>query len=270
MRAAALRSSSRAVAQPARHWLEVLTRWGFVANAVVYLILGSLMMRWAVGAGGRLTDAEGALRALQRQPLGNALLIALIPGFFSYALWRFLTAFYDGENDGSNASGLFCRGFGMLKGFLYAAMGVTAIRLAFGTDFFEGHATSGLLRGTSGVVILFIVGLGLFVFAASEAYRAYHARLSQGLRLHGVSVTAHRWIVGISRFGIGARAAVIGAFAILLVRAAAAGRVHTPRPQDLLNVFSRSNTIVYVLIGAGLVAYGIYLLVLAKYRRVNT
>jgi hypothetical protein len=37
------------VPHPARGWLELLARWGFIANGIVYLIVGALALRWALG-----------------------------------------------------------------------------------------------------------------------------------------------------------------------------------------------------------------------------
>jgi pantoate kinase len=67
------------------------------------------------------------------------------------------------------------------------------------------------------------IGCGLCAFAAFEVYRAFAAKLSQGLGMHALASAARRWVVGISRFGIGARAAVIAAFGVLVLRAAARG-----------------------------------------------
>ncbi len=135
---------------PARRWLELFTRWGFVANAIVYLIVGTLALKWGLGAGGRLTDPDGAFLALHREPFGRPLLIALIPGFFSYALWRVLAAIYDGDGDGSDAAGLFNRAFGVLKGILYAALGISAWQLVSGSADSGSSWTSDLLHSGAG------------------------------------------------------------------------------------------------------------------------
>lgn len=255
--------SARSLAHPARKWLEVFTRWGFIANGIVYLIIGVLAVRWALGAGGELIDPEGAFREMQERPFGKPLLIALIPGFFSYAAWRLLAAFYDGERDGHSWGGLFARGFGVLKGILYAGLGMSAVRLAF-------HTSTGRTTWVPGPTILLVVALGLLGFACFEMYRAVRARLSQGLQLYGTGPTARDWIVKVSRFGIGARGLVIAAFAVLLFRSAAAGRSHVPEAQQSLHVLGNVHPILYLLGGAGIVAYGIYLLVLARYRRIET
>ena len=255
--------SARTLAHPARKWLEVFTRWGFIANGIVYLIIGVLAVRWALGAGGELIDPEGAFREMLRKPFGKPLLIALIPGFFSYAAWRLLAAFYDSEHDGKSFGGLFARAFGVVKGLLYAGLGMTAVRLAF-------HTSTGQSTWVPGPMLLLIVALGLLAFACFEMYRAFRAQLSQGLQLYGASAAAREWIVRISRFGIGARGLVLGAFAVLLFRSAAAGRSQVPAAQQSLHFLGNVHPILYLLGGAGIVAYGIYLLVLARYRRIET
>lgn len=262
--------TARTVGRPARRWLELLTRWGFIANAIVYIIVGVLAVRWALGAGGQLTDPEGAFRELQRQPFGTPLLVALIPGFFSYALWRMLAAFFDGDRDGRTWGGLFSRAFGVLKGLLYAALGMTAVRLAFAKGTRDSRWIERILGSSAGPIVLYLVAASLLAFACFEIYRALHARLSQGLQLYGVSARARAWIVAVSRFGIGARGVVIGAFAVLLFRYAAAGRAHVPAAQQSIHVLGGIHPALYILAAAGIIAYGVYLVVLARYRRVET
>jgi uncharacterized protein DUF1206 len=87
--------------------------------------------------------------------------------------------------------------------------------------------------------------------------------------MHALASEARRWVVGISRFGIGARAAVIAAFGVLLIQAAARGSADTPAATDSIHSAAQSSTPIYFLIGAGLQAYGVYLIVLARYRRVR-
>jgi hypothetical protein len=258
------------VPHPARGWLEMLARWGFIANGVVYLMVGGLALRWALGEGGTITDPEGAFVALQRQ-FGNVVLIALVPGFFSYALWRVLAAFYDGDRDGRGAAGIANRAFGLIKGGLYAALGIEALRLAIGNSKRSGNWAQSVASSDVGPVIFFLLGAGLFLFACYEMYRAYKAQLSQGLRLYQISGHARQWIVAISRFGIGARALVIGAFAWLMLRAVLAGHTaRTPEPRETIHTAAQSQPLLYLVIGAGLIAYGAYLIVLSKYRRVET
>jgi hypothetical protein len=64
---------------------------------------------------------------------------------------------------------------------------------------------------------------------------------------------------------------VIGAFGWLVIRAVLAGQAgRTPRPTETIHTAAQSQPLLYIVLGAGLIAYGAYLIVLAKYRRVET
>jgi hypothetical protein len=53
---------------------EWLARAGYAAEGCVYVIMGGLAVLAALGAGGRVTGAKGALVALLSQPFGFVLL----------------------------------------------------------------------------------------------------------------------------------------------------------------------------------------------------
>ena len=200
---------------------------------------------------------------------GPWILYALVPGFFSYALWRVLAAIYDGDRDGSQPAGLLNRTFGVVKGCAYAALGVDTARLATGNSVGDNGWMRDLFGSPAGHILMFVLGAGLFAFGCFEAYRAYGAKLSQGLRISELAASARQWIIAISRFGIGARAAVIGTFGVLILRAASRGSAETPDAGESIRAVAQSNEAVYFVIGAGLIAYGLYLIVLARYRRVE-
>ena len=61
------RRAERSAEQAARHaspWLERLARLGYVAEGVVYVVVGALAVGVAVGIGGRTTDERGALEVI--------------------------------------------------------------------------------------------------------------------------------------------------------------------------------------------------------------
>lgn len=259
-------SSAASATRPAGKWITYLARWGFIANAIVYFIVGSLAVRWALGEGGRITDPEGALLEIRRSAGGKALLLALVPGFFSYTLWRILAAIFDGDDDGNDAAGIAVRILCVIKAGAYAALGLTALRLVFG-DRGGRDVGSGFF---SHPAIGLVVGAGVLLFAGYEMYRAWSAKLSDGLRIGDLHAPTRRWVIGLSRFGIGARSLVIGAFGFLMLRAAMAGRASSPETTTSIHTAAQAQPLVYLLIGAGLMAYGVYLVVLAQYRKVRT
>src|SRR5215210_3002409 len=99
----------RRVARPAGRWVARLARWGFIANAVVYALVGGLALKWALGDGGQITDAEGALMMIRGESLGRPLRAALAIGFFSYASWRIVGALLALDRDRSGARGIALR-----------------------------------------------------------------------------------------------------------------------------------------------------------------
>jgi hypothetical protein len=198
---------------------------------------------------------------------GRALLLALVPGFFSYTLWRVLAAIFDGDDDGSDAKGIAFRVFAVIKACAYAALGVTALKIALGERVSRGDGSDGVLGIPA---VAFVIGAGVLAFACYEMYRAWSSKLSDGLRVGDLHPAARHWVIGLSRFGIGARSIVIGTLGFLMLKAAATGRGADPETATSIHTAAHAEPLVYLLIGAGLIAYGVYLVVLAKYRKVRT
>jgi hypothetical protein len=266
--------SLRSVAQPAKAWVVLLARWGFIANAVVYSIVGALIVRWANGSGGRITDAHGALTMVRRESFGRPLLAGLAVGFFSYALWRIVGALADVEGKGSRIGGVLARVGAAFKGLAYAALGVHALRLAAGA---RASASAGFGSvadaGALGEAGLYALGIAAVIFGAYECYRGYTSKLSEALRLGAIGSRARSWIIRISRFGIAARGAVIVLLGVGLLRTAALGESRPPADagQLLRRAVRPEHQIdwLFASMGVGLIAYALYLVVLARYREVR-
>ncbi|WP_420878346.1 DUF1206 domain-containing protein [Streptomyces sporangiiformans] len=71
-----------------RQTLTAAGRAGFAARGVVYVLIGVLAVRIALGSGGESADRQGALAQVAAQPFGKAMLWALVVGFGCMALWR--------------------------------------------------------------------------------------------------------------------------------------------------------------------------------------
>ena len=110
-------------------WTIRLARCGFATKGIVYLLIGLLATRAAVGAGGKTTDNQGAIETLYQQPFGRALVGLVALGLVAYALWLFVAAVLDPEREGSDAKGVATRAVSALLGGSYALLGVVAARL---------------------------------------------------------------------------------------------------------------------------------------------
>ncbi|MFF2353509.1 DUF1206 domain-containing protein [Kitasatospora sp. NPDC058115] len=80
-------------------------RAGFTARGVVYVLVGYLALRIALGRGGsEEADRQGALQRIADQPFGRALLWLLAAGFACMALWRAVSATAGGQGHGKPGS----------------------------------------------------------------------------------------------------------------------------------------------------------------------
>src|SRR5689334_24914563 len=61
-------------------WACYLARFGYAAKGVVYVLMGGIAARFALGAGGEPTDNKGAIRALSAEPFGKFLLAIIAVG----------------------------------------------------------------------------------------------------------------------------------------------------------------------------------------------
>ena len=120
---------------------------------------------------------------------------------------------------------------------------------------------------------LWVLGAAALAFGSYECDRGYSSKLSESLRLGSVSSTVRRWIVLVSRFGIAARGAVIILVGTGLLRIAAEGgsarRASTPQLVRRAVQGQQHTDWLFVAIGAGLIAYAAYLVVLARYRQIR-
>src|SRR5436309_10677808 len=91
--ATATRQKARRLAREAARsrWAEGLGRGGLVGRGVVYCLVAAIALRIATGRRGE-ADRQGALKTLAHEPLGRALLAALVVGFIGYAAWRLVKA----------------------------------------------------------------------------------------------------------------------------------------------------------------------------------
>lgn len=273
---------SRNVEQTARQmaadpWVERLARFGIASKGIVYAIVGVLAAQAAFGAGGKTTDTKGALATIVTQPFGKFLLTLVAIGLLGYVLWRFIQAFLDPERKGTNAKGLFQRLGYFISGAIYAGLALTATRLILGSGGGGGNSTSDWtarllaqpfgqwLVGTLGAIV---IGMGFHQF-----YKAYSAKFRQDLKWQEMSDAERTWATRAGRFGHAARGVVFSIIGFFLIQAARQSDPNQARGLGgALAALAQQPYGPWILavVAIGLVAYGIYLLVEARYRRVVT
>ena len=255
-------------------WIERLARVGYVAKAVLYGTIGILAAQVALGSGGRTTDTRGALRELMDAPYGRAMLIVIAVGLFGYALWAFVRAITDAEGRGTKAKGIALRVGDLVRGVAHAALAFAAVRLARGSGGGGGNGTQEwagkVMDAPFGEALLWAAAAGVAGYGLYQLYRSWAAKLGKRLAIGELPPGTASWIVGVSRFGIAARGVVFCLIAWFLARAAAH---HNPSEaggvRESLRALGEAGRWPLALVALGLVAYGVYELVNARYRRIQ-
>lgn len=271
---------ARAAAHEAAPWVVGLARFGFAARGVVYVIIGVLAARSAMGKRGSAEGTEGALAEILQAPGGRAMLGLVAVGLVGYALWRLVEAALDPDHVGTDGKGIVKRAAYALSGVIHVALALTAARMALagssaGSGSGEGNAdswTARLMEAPAGRYLVIAVGLGFLGFGAYQLRKAVKADVHKGLDLSSLSVSTREWAVRAARAGLAARGVVFGIIGVFLVQAGL--RYDPNRALGLEGALENLRTRPYGpwllgAVGVGLVGYGLFEIVKARYRRIR-
>ena len=269
-------AAGREVGGAAAPWIVRAARLGYTAKGIVYIVIGTLAARAAAGDGGRTTDSRGALRAIGDGALGGAALAVIGVGLLGYALWAVLSAAADAEDRGGEPKGVAIRLGQAGRGLAYGALGIEALRLLGQTRRSGGgaaeHWTGRLLDAPFGRWLVLGVAAAIVGYALYQFFRAASDKVYKRLDLHGASARTRTWVVRLGRFGIAARGVVFVLIGWFLVRAAMSDDASRAGGIDeSLDALARQprGDLLLGVVAAGLIAYGVYQLANARYRRMR-
>jgi hypothetical protein len=263
-------------AKKAGPWVERLARVGYVAYGVVYVLVGMLALQAAFGGGGGATGQEGALRSVLVAPLGRVLLCLISLGLLAYAAWRLYQGIMDPEDEGRDAKGVVKRVDHGLNGLFHAVLAFSAGQLALGSggggDGSPDDWTATLMSQPLGRPLVVAAGAVILGAGLYQFYKAYRADFRDELESHEMSLRQKRWTTRAGRLGYAARGAVFCLIGVFLVQAALQADPQEARGLGgALETLARQSFGPYLLgaVAAGLVAYGAFMFVMARYRRIE-
>lgn len=254
-----------------------LARSGYAARGVVYLIVGGLAVLVAFGEGGRTTDTKDALMTVLGQPFGDVLLGLVALGLIGYAFWRTVQAITDTDNHGTDTKGLAIRGGLLVSAITHTLLALFALSLIFGWGSSVGgggdsgtqHWTAWLLQQPFGRWLVGLIGVAVIGAGIAHMIKGYQAKFEKYLQMAPATIDT---VSPICRFGLIARGVVfliIGGFFIV-----AAVQFSSAEARGLQGALQTVQQLPYgwMLLGIvalGLVAFGIYSLIEAWYRRID-
>jgi hypothetical protein len=261
----------RATHSPA---FEALARIGFIARGVIYATIGLLAIQVAIHSSNEKTNQRGAMQTIEKQPFGHGLLIAVAIGLGGYALWRFVQAAYGRGPEGGGDSSSSGRIVALASGISYAAMCALAVSVLLGTSSGSSNAhssTAGVLSWPAGRWIVGAAGVVFIGVALYQGYKGISRKFLEEDKTEKMGPTARRWITVIGVVGHLARMVAFGLIGIFVVKAAVD---YAPKKAVGLDgalaklAHQTYGTALLFVVAAGLVAFGLYSIADARYRRI--
>jgi hypothetical protein len=242
--------------------MEMLTRVGFAARGIMYVLIGFLAVRL-----GRNEDGAGAMAALDSGPW-RFLLALMAAGFLGYGLWRLSEAATDTEGNGSGAKGIAIRIGGAVSGLVHLGLSFYALTLALGSRGGSGggaqETAATVLDQPVGWLALLLAGLAL---AATGLFQLIKAAKRDFLRHLSPEASRQPWVGWLGSGGYAARGIVFAVMGWFLFQAGRDARAS--EAGGMGEALSWLSGPMQTLVAAGLLLFGLFSFVEARYRRIN-
>jgi hypothetical protein len=266
------------VAQSADPWIERLARLGYAVRGILYMTVGLLAFLVALGKGGATTDKHGAIATIGSQPFGKLLLVVIAVGLIGYSLWGFVRAIFDPLDRGTDPKGIAQRIGYVVSGISYGVLVIPTVRFIMG----DGGAgtnsqgaedlTAALMSQPFGVWLVGIVGLIGIAGGFGQIFQAVTADFKKDLKFHEMNGKEQEFAIRVGRFGMAARGVVFAMLGFFVFQAALQ---HDPKQAK--GIDGALQTLVQQpygpwlmgIVALGLVAFGIYSLLCAKWIHVT-
>lgn len=241
-----------------------LVRLGYAARGVTYMLLGYL----ALATAGKAKDgAQSVFDYLEAVPLGTVILYVIALGLLAYSVFKLLSAVSDIQHRGSDAKGIVKRIGDAASSVAYLFLCYAAFQFAQGSRSSPGSGQSQKIAGSVlqweiGPVVIGIIGLGFFAAAFMQAKGAVTAGFMRHLARAPTGVEA------IGRVGYAARAVVFALIGWSLVQSAWLTSSSKVKGLGEAILSLRGMGLIYTLVAVGLLLFGAFSLVMARYRMI--
>lgn len=253
--------------------VEVGVRIGIGAYGLTHVLIAVLATQVAFGDAGERTDQSGAFAALADDPLGLALLWVLAVGFAAVVGWRAFEALRGFSWESERRRTLLRRAGSAGKAIVFAVLLVLAVSTALGGGGGSGGqgATAGVLGLPGGQVIVALIGIGIVVAGGFTVWNGWQKKFLEDLSLPAdqrVRTTAVR----IGQIGFIAKGLALALVGVLVVAAALSFDPQKASGLDVaLKTLAAQPFGPWLLLATalGLLAYGVFCFVDARYHRIS-
>jgi uncharacterized membrane protein YidH (DUF202 family) len=258
-------------------WVSRFARTGLIAKGIVYCLLGFLSFMAAFGLGGQKADKQNTVNFLHEQPFGKVILILIAIGLLCYTAWRFIQAIKDTEQKGKDAKGVFSRLRYAFSGLVYLGLAVYAIKIVLngnnGGDNGNSrqHIIAGILEQPFGQWLVGLVAVGFFAAGIHQVYKAFSGNYRKNISYDHLGEAKRNILDRAGKLGYTARGMVWGILGYFLLRAALHNNPSEAQGTKQVFDFLENNggAILMGIVALGLVAYGIFMFVRARYEHLR-
>ena len=191
-------------------------------------------------------------------------------------MWRLFQGVLDPDDEDAGARSLIKRADHVVNGLFHAALAVSVGRVALGSGGGGGGPddwTATLLQQPFGHSLVGIVGAGILAIGLLQFFRAYDATCMEKLKPGEMNPRERRWTRRAGRLGHAARGVVFLVIGVFLVQAALQSD-----PDEAHGLGGALSAVAaqpfgpYLLglVAFRLVAFGLFMFVVARYRRIQT
>ena len=279
-----MRDISAHVPAPPPKWVENFARVGLSAKGVVYCLVGILAFMAAFELGRQSSQSagkQGVFQFIENQPFGKWLLAIVALGLACYTIWRFIQGIKDTENKGDDAKGIAVRARYIFSGFVYGGLTYLAANMVLGNS--SGSSSGGgdtretlasqLLQQPFGQWLLGIVAIAVIGTGIYQIYYGLSDKYKKHVQGAGLKHDVEEKMIRMGKIGYVARGVVWILIGYMFLRAALQSDPQEAGGSADAFRFLESSSYGSYMLGAvaiGLVFYGIYMFMRAKYQPITT
>lgn len=249
----------------------IAARTGFAVSGILHILIGAIAIRLAFGGGGE-ADQGGAMAQLAMQPGGAILLWIAAIACAALALWQVSEVVFGyGQLDSKAKLGKKLSAAGQAVVFLALAVAFASFALGSGKD--SGQSTSDasaqILKAPAGPLLLIVIGVAVATVGITFGIRGINRSFKKVLSLPA-SGTARSVATFLGMVGYLAKGIVLFLVGLLFVIATVESRPNESTGLDgALKAVREQPFGIYLLtlIGAGLICYGLYQIIKARFVR---
>jgi hypothetical protein len=260
-------------------WVENFARVGLTAKGVVYCLFGILAFMAAFELGGKSTESasqQGVFQFVLEQPFGKWLLGIIALGLICYVIWRFIQAIQDTNREGTDAKGMFKRLRYTFSGLVYAGMAYIAANLALGNGGGSGGDSRQtlareLLQQPFGQWLVGILAVGTIAAGFYQLYYGYSEKYKEKVRSSALKSDIEGKMIRAGKVGYIARGIVWLIIGWLFLQAALQSNPQEAGGNSRAFAFLEDASYGSFILGAvalGLICYGVFMFMQAKYQPV--